>query len=149
MGEGKTMKTPSAKKTDVTRAWHVVDAEGAVLGRLASQVASILRGKNKPNFTPHMDSGDFVVVVNAEKVKVTGKKEEQKTYIRYTGYVGGLKEVPLKKQRANHPDRVIQAAVKGMLPKGPLGRRLVKKLKIYKGADHPHAAQQPQLLEIK
>jgi large subunit ribosomal protein L13 len=148
-GEGKKMKTPTAKKKQIARAWHVVDADGVVLGRLASQVASVLRGKNKPTFTPHMDTGDFVVVINADKVKVTGRKEEAKTYYRYSGYVGGLKETTLKVQRETHPERVIQAAVKGMLPKGPLGRRLVKKLKVYPGGEHPHAAQQPQTLEIK
>lgn len=142
------MQTKSYSAEEVQRRWYVVDAEDVVLGRLSSRVAAILRGKNKPTFTPNADTGDFVVVVNAEKVKVTGNKEETKVYHRYTGYVGGLKSVSLRKQRETHPERVIAHAVKGMLPKGPLGRKMFKKLKVYAGPEHPHKAQQPEPLKF-
>ena len=142
------MKTESAKPAEVVRAWHLVDAEGLVLGRLASQVAAILRGKNKPTFTPHIDTGDFVVVVNAEKIGTTGKKEDDKIYWRYTRYYGGEKATPAKKMRQDHPERMITFAVQGMLPKGPLGRKMLKKLKVYPGSAHPHAAQKPVELKL-
>lgn len=142
------MQTKSYSAGEVQRRWYIVDAEDVVLGRLSSRVAAILRGKNKPTFTPNADTGDFVVVVNAEKVKVTGNKEEAKVYHRYTGYVGGLKTVSLRKQRETHPERVIAHAVKGMLPKGPLGRKMFKKLKVYAGPEHPHKAQQPEPLKF-
>ena len=143
------MKTPSAKPHEVDRAWFVVDADEKVLGRLASRVASVLRGKHKPIYTPHADTGDFVVVVNASKVKVTGNKEHAKLYHRYSGYQGGLTSITVENQRAQHPDRIITAAVRGMLPKGPLGRQMLKKLKVYGDAAHPHAAQNPQQLTIE
>ena len=143
------MKTDFAKHGEAPRDWYVIDAEGQVLGRLASQIANVLRGKNKPTFTPHADAGDFVVVVNAEKIGLTGKKEEQKIYWRYTGYYGGEKGTPAAKMRAEHPERMLQAAVQGMLPKGPLCRQQLKKLKVYAGTDHPHAAQQPKPLSFK
>ena len=142
------MKTYSARKEDVERAWYLVDAEGKVLGRLASQVAQILRGKTKPIYTPHVDTGDFVVVINAEKVRLTGKKMEQKTYYRHSGYPGGLRSTTAKKLLTTKPERILKSAVKGMLPKNPLGRKMFKKLKVYRGPDHPHQAQQPQPLEI-
>jgi len=133
---------------DAQRGWYVVDAEGKVLGRLCSQIASILRGKNKPTFTPHADTGDFVVVINADKIVLSGKKEDEKTYWRYTGFYGGQKGTSAKVMRATHPDRMISFAVQGMLPKGPLGRKMLKKLKVYGGDKHPHAAQKPQPLNI-
>ena len=142
------MQTKSYSAAEVQRRWYIVDAEDVVLGRLSSRVASILRGKNKPTFTPNADTGDFVVVVNAEKVKVTGNKEETKMYRRYTGYVGGVRSVSVRKQRETHPERIIEHAVKGMLPKGPLGRQLFKKLKVYAGPEHPHKAQQPEALKF-
>lgn len=142
------MKTESAKAEKIERRWWIVDAEDVVLGRMASRVATVLRGKHKPIFTPHVDTGDFVVVVNADKVKLTGAKAEQKLYWRYTGYMGGERSTPLKRQREQHPDRIITHAVKGMLPKGPLGRKMLKKLKVYGGSAHPHAAQQPEALKI-
>ena len=142
------MKTFSAKPATVQRDWYVVDAEGKTLGRLASEVAHRLRGKHKPEFTPHVDTGDYIVIVNAEKVAVTGKKLSDKIYYRHTGYIGNLKETPLKDLLAKHPERVIETAVKGMLPKNPLGRAMYRKLKVYAGPEHPHAAQQPQALEI-
>ena len=142
-------KSFSAKPADVKREWFVVDAEDLVLGRLASQVATYLRGKHKPIYTPHIDTGDFVVVVNAEKVKLTGNKETQKLYWHYTQYPGGERSVNVKTQRERHPDRMITHAVKGMLPKGPLGRKMLKKLKVYKGPAHPHQAQKPQPLAVK
>ena len=142
------MKTPSANAATVERAWHVVDANEAVLGRLATQVATVLRGKHKPTFTPHCDTGDFVVVINAEKIKVTGQKETQKKYWHYTNYMGGERSVTVERQREHHPDRIIVHAVKGMLPKGPLGRQMLKKLKVYAGPTHPHAAQKPQTLSV-
>ena len=142
------MKTPSAKPAELERQWWIVDAEDIVLGRLASQVASVLRGKHKPIFTPHEDTGDFVVVVNADKIKVTGNKESDKVYWTYSGYYGSEKAVNVKTQRENHPDRIITHAVKGMLPKGPLGRRMIKKLKVYGGTAHPHNAQKPQTMKV-
>ena len=142
------MKTLSAKGEDIDRAWHLVDAEGKVLGRLASHVASILRGKTKPVFTPHVDTGDFVVVINADKVRLTAKKTETKVYHWHTGYPGGLKTVTAKVLLSTKPEMVLKRAVKGMLPKNPLGRKMLKKLKVYAGPDHPHQAQDPQPLEI-
>jgi large subunit ribosomal protein L13 len=143
------MKTYIAKPETVQRSWYVVDAAGKTLGRLASEVASRLRGKHKPEFTPHVDTGDFIIIVNAEKVKVTGRKEETKVYEHYTGYPGGLKSITLGKLLAKFPTRVIEKAVKRMLPKGPLGYAMYSKLKVYAGAEHPHSAQQPQSLDIE
>ena len=143
------MQTYMANPDKIERKWYVVDAEGCTLGRLASGVASVLRGKNKPQFTPHVDTGDYVIVVNADKIKVTGKKMDQKIYYNHSDYVGGMKETTLKEMLAKHPERVIEYAVKGMLPKGPLGRQMIKKLHVYAGAEHNHAAQQPKALEIK
>ena len=139
-------KTISANAATVNKQWYVIDAEGQVLGRLASQVAKILRGKNKPDFTPHVDCGDYVIVINAEKVAVTGKKLNQKIYYNHSDYVGGMKETTLKEMLAKHPERVIEHAVKGMLPKGPLGREMYKKLFVYAGPEHKHAAQKPEVL---
>ena len=141
-------KTQSVKSTQVKRAWFVIDAEQAVVGRLATQIASILRGKHKPYFTPHVDTGDFVIVVNAEKVRFTGNKENDKLYYRYSGYPGGLKSRPVREMRERRPEHIVRHAVKGMLPKGPLGRRMLSKLKVYAGADHPHEAQQPETLTL-
>lgn len=138
------MKTFMASTAEVERKWYVVDAEGKTLGRLASEVAKVLRGKHKPIFTPHIDTGDYVIVVNAEKVKVTGKKLNQKIYYHHSGYVGGMKETTLKNMLANKPERVVELAVKGMLPKGPLGRQMYKKLFVYAGPEHKHAAQKPE-----
>ncbi len=138
------MKTYSPKAAEITRHWWVVDADGQILGRLASAVAQRLRGKDKPTFAPHMDTGDFVIVVNAAKVQVTGRKLEQKLYRRHSGHPGGLKTSTLAQEMAKHPDRVIEQAVRGMLPKNALGEQVFKKLKVYAGANHPHAAQQPQ-----
>ena len=137
------MKTFMASPATIDRKWYVVDAEGKTLGRLASEVAKVLRGKNKPIFTPHIDTGDYVIVVNAEKIKVTGKKLDQKVYYRHSGYVGGIKETTLKEMLNKHPERVIEFAVKGMLPKGPLGRSMIKKLHVYAGPDHEQQAQKP------
>ncbi|MEM7413730.1 MAG: 50S ribosomal protein L13 [Myxococcota bacterium] len=149
MGAQAHQATQSARPADVERRWYVIDADGATLGRLATQVAILLRGKHKPIFTPHVDTGDFVVIVNAEKVKLTGRKREQKTYYRHTGYVGHLREVTADKLLAGpHADRVVRSAVRGMLPKNALGRQMFRKLKVYIGPDHPHAAQQPEVLEI-
>ncbi len=142
------MKTYTAKAQDVERKWYVVDAQGKTLGRLATQIATILRGKHKPIYTPHVDCGDFVIVINAEKVVVTGQKLDQKKYYRHSGYPGGLREVTLRDQLKKFPERVIEAAVKGMLPKNKLGRKMYKKLKVYAGPNHPHAAQQPEPLEL-
>ena len=141
------MKTYTLSAKKVETRWHVLDAEGRPLGRLASEVAQLLRGKYRPTFTPHLDNGDFVVIVNAAKIKVTGRKTEQKVYYRHSGYPGGLKETLLGRMLETHPDRVIQQAVKGMLPHNKLGRRLMKNLKIYAGPEHPHAAQQPRVLD--
>lgn len=142
------MKTFSAKKGEVPGDWYVVDAAGRTLGRLASEIAFRLRGKHKPEYTPHVDTGDHVVVINAEQVRVTGNKAEQKRYYRHSGYPGNLKETRLADQIAKHPERVIESAVKGMLPKNPLGREMYRKLRVYRGAEHPHAAQQPKALEL-
>ncbi len=143
------MKTFSAKPHEVRHDWFVVDAADKVLGRLASEIALRLRGKHKPIFTPHVDTGDYIVVVNASKLRVTGAKALQKKYYRHSGYPGGIYETSFAKLHAKHPRRVLEIAVKGMLPKGPLGYAMVKKLKIYPGAMHPHAAQQPKALEIQ
>lgn len=142
------MKTFSAKEQDIDRKWYVVDAQGKTLGRLASEIATVLRGKRKPLFTPHVDCGDYVIVVNAEKIWVTGLKMDQKKYYRHSGYPGGLTEITLKDQLRRFPERVIESAVKGMLPKNRLGRKVYKKLKVYAGPTHPHAAQQPEVLEL-
>ena len=140
------MKTFMASSATVDRKWYVVDAEGMTLRRLASEVAKVLRGKNKPTFTPHVDTGDYVIVVNAEKIAVTGKKMDQKIYYSHSDYVGGLKSATLKEMLAKHPERVIEHAVKGMLPKGSLGRQMYTKLFVYAGPDHKHAAQKPEVL---
>ena len=140
------MNTFMASPATIDRKWYVVDATGMTLGRLSSEIAKVLRGKNKPIFTPHMDCGDYVIVVNAEKIAVTGKKLDQKIYYRHSEYVGGMKETTLKEMLAKHPERVIENAVKGMLPKGPLGREMYKKLFVYAGPDHKHAAQKPEAL---
>jgi large subunit ribosomal protein L13 len=142
------MKTFSAKAHEVKRDWFVVDASGKVLGRLAVEIARRLRGKHKPEFTPHVDTGDYIVVINAEKLRVTGNKERDKTYYRHSGYPGGIYSTTFDKLQAKHPTRVLEIAVKGMLPKGPLGYAMLRKMKVYKGADHPHTAQQPKSLEI-
>ncbi len=142
------MKTISVREQDVQRDWYVIDAQGQTLGRLAARTATILRGKHKPNFTPHVDCGDYVIIVNADKVHVTGQKMSQKRYYRHSGYLGGLKEVSLRDQLQTFPNRVLEAAVRGMLPKNRLGRRLFKKLKVYAGPDHPHQAQQPKTLAL-
>jgi large subunit ribosomal protein L13 len=141
-------KTYVTKQEELQRQWYVVDAAGQTLGRLASQVAHVLRGKHRPAYSPAVDTGDFVVVVNAEKIHVTGRKLDQKKYYRYSGYPGGLKEIALRDQLAKHPTRVIEHAVRGMLPKNRLGRRMFKHLKVYAGPEHPHEAQQPQPLEL-
>ena len=142
------MKTFSANPATVRRDWYVVDAEGKTLGRLASEVALRLRGKHKPEYTPHVDTGDYIVVINAKKVHVTGRKATDKMYYHHTGYIGNLKSISFEKLIAKAPERVIQSAVKGMLPKNPLGRAMFKKLKVYAGSEHHHAAQQPKPLEI-
>lgn len=141
------MKTFMASPATIERKWYVVDADGKTLGRLASEVAKVLRGKNKPTFTPHIDTGDYVIVVNAEKIKVTGKKLDQKIYYHHSDYVGGMKETTLKEMLAKHPERVIEFAVKGMLPKGPLGRSMIKKLHVYAGPEYAQQAQKP--VELK
>ena len=140
------MKSDMASPATIERKWYVVDATGYTLGRLASEVAKILRGKNKPIFTPFIDTGDYVIITNADKIKVTGKKLEQKVYYRHSDYVGGMKETTLKEMLNKKPERVIELAVKGMLPKGPLGREMYKKLFVYAGPDHKHAAQKPEVL---
>ena len=140
--------TFTIKSAEIEHEWFVIDAEGETLGRLASRIAPILRGKHKPIYTPHMDCGDYVIVINADKVRVTGRKLDQKLYHRHSGYPGGLTSVTLRNQLANHHERVIEAAVKGMLPKTKLGRRMVKKLKVYASDAHPHEAQQPKPLEL-
>jgi large subunit ribosomal protein L13 len=142
------VKTHAVKATEIERRWYVVDAEGKTLGRLATRLAEILRGKHKPTFTSHLDTGDYVIVVNAEKVRVTGKKMSTKMYYRYSGHLGGLKEVVLSDMLEQHPDRVLVHAVRGMLPKNRLGRAMIKKLKVYAGPEHPHAAQKPEPLEL-
>ncbi len=141
-------KTYSAKPEEIERTWYVVDAEGKTLGRLAAEIAKILRGKHKPIYTPHVDTGDYVIVINADKVRVTGKRLDQKIYYRHSGYIGGLKAVPLRRMLETHPERVIEHAVKGMLPKNRLGRKMYKKLKVYASPDHPHQAQKPQPLDL-
>ena len=143
------MKSYIAKPADVQRKWYIVDAEGKTLGRLATEIATVLRGKHKVTFTPHVDGGDFVVVVNAEKVVLTGKKLDQKMYRYHTGYVGGLKEITYREMMAKKPEKVVELAVKGMLPKGPLGRSMITKLHVYAGPEHEQAAQKPEVLEIK
>ena len=140
------METTSIRINEITHNWYIVDADGQILGRLASEVAQIIRGKKKPFFTPHMDMGDFVVVINAEKVKVTGNKEKDKTYFRHSGYPGGVTQINLRKVRQSFPERIITNAVKGMLPHNRLGRKLLTHLKVYSGELHPHAAQQPQTI---
>ena len=140
------MKTYMANPDKIERKWYVVDAEGQTLGRLSAEIAKVLRGKNKPVFTPHVDTGDYVIVINAEKVKVTGKKMDQKIYYHHSDYVGGMKETTLKEMMAKKPEAVIELAVKGMLPKGPLGRAMIKKLHVYAGAEHAHQAQKPEVL---
>ena len=142
------MKTFSAKPAEVKRDWYVVDAEGKTLGRLASAIALRLRGKHKPEYTPHVDTGDYIIVVNAEKIGVTGNKENDNLYQRHTGYIGNLKTVTLGKLRKTFPDRILTTAVKGMLPNNPLGRAMFKKLKVYAGSEHDHQAQQPKVLEL-
>jgi len=142
------VKTYSAKPNEIQREWYVVDATGKTLGRLASEIAKILRGKHKPIYTPHVDCGDYVIVINADKIRVTGRKLDQKIYYRHSGYPGGLKSISLRDQLARHPERVIQLAVRGMLPKNRLGRRMIKKLKVYASPDHPHHAQQPKPLDL-
>jgi large subunit ribosomal protein L13 len=142
------MKTQSFTKNDTGRAWYVVDAENKVLGRLATEIAKVLRGKHKPQFTPHADVGDYVVVINADKIRVTGKKETDKKYYRHSGWVGGLKSATVAEVRASHPERIIESAVWGMIPKGPLGRQMFSKLKVYAGTEHPHEAQNPQELSL-
>ena len=140
------MNSYMANPDKIERKWYVVDADGQTLGRLASEVAKVLRGKNKPVFTPHVDTGDYVIIVNADKIKVTGKKMDQKIYYNHSEYVGGMKETTLKETMAKKPERVLELAVKGMLPKGPLGRTMIKKLHVYAGPEHNHAAQKPEVL---
>lgn len=142
------MKTLSAKPESVTRDWYVVDASDKTLGRLSTEIARRLRGKHKPEYTPHVDTGDYIVVVNADKVRVTGRKSTDKQYYRHTGYPGGIRSMNFEQMIERHPERVIEYSVKGMLPRGPLGRAMFKKLKVYAGDEHPHTAQQPQQLEI-
>ena len=142
------MKTFSAKAESVKRDWYVVDAAGKVLGRLASEVAHRLRGKHKPEYTPHVDTGDYIIVINADKVQVTGQKGTDKMYYRYSGYQSGLKEINFNDLRARHPERIIEHAVKGMLPKNSLGRQMFRKLKVYAGTEHKHTAQNPKVLKI-
>jgi len=142
------MKTFSAKPHEVVHGWYLVNAEGKVLGRLASQIAARLRGKHKPEYTPHVDTGDFIIVVNASKIRVTGRKALDKKYYRHTNYPGGIREINFAKLQARHPERVLEKAVKGMLPKGPLGYAMLKKLKVYPAGTHPHTAQQPKALEV-
>ena len=142
------MKTFSPKLSDISRQWHVVDADGKVLGRIATEIATILRGKNKPIYSPHMDTGDFVVVVNTDKVRLTGKKEDEKMYHHHTGWVGGIVSRSAKDMREKDSTAMVKLAVKGMLPRGPLGRTMLSKLKVYAGAEHPHDAQKPQPLEL-
>lgn len=146
--ENEQMSTFIQKPADVERNWYVVDAEGKNLGRMASQVAAILRGKNKPTYTPHVDCGDYVIIINAEKVEVTGKKRKEKIYKRHTGYPGGLRETTFEQMMEKHPTEVVRHAVKGMMPNGKLGRQMYKKLKVYAGPEHDHAAQKPEVLDI-
>ena len=146
MNESQKTYSPSGK--DIDRQWYVVDADDKVLGRLATEIARVLKGKNKPVYTPHLDMGDHVNVINAQRVRVTGKKAEQKVYYRHTGYPGGIKSTPFSRMIQEHPDRVIKKAVWGMLPHTPLGRKMLKKLKVYSGSEHGHSAQQPQALDL-
>jgi large subunit ribosomal protein L13 len=143
------MKTYTPKADEIQRAWWIVDAAGAPLGRLAAEIARVLRGKHKAMFTPHLDTGDHVIVINASKVRLTGNKADQKTYFRHSGYMGGEKHIPFKRMLATHPERIIELAVKGMLPKNTLGRAMRQKLRVYAGDQHPHQGQNPQVLEIK
>ncbi len=143
------MKTLSAKKTDVTKKWHIIDAEGQIVGRLASRVAMVLRGKDKPIFTPHVDTGDFVIIINAGKIRFTGRKLDQKVYQHHTGYPGGLKTEAAKDIMKTNPERIIMSAVRGMIPKTSLGRRQLSKLKVYSGSDHPHESQNPEPLSLE
>jgi large subunit ribosomal protein L13 len=142
------VKTYTVGAKDIEREWYLVNAEGKTLGRLAAEIAKVLRGKHKPIYTPHLDCGDYVIVVNADKVRVTGRKLDQKMYYRHSGYPGGIKSISLRNQLQKHPGRVLQAAVRGMLPRNPLGRKMLKKLKVYAGGSHPHQAQQPKVLEL-
>ena len=142
------MKSYMAKTNELDQKWYVIDAEGKVLGRLASEVSTILTGKNKPTYTPHVDTGDFVIIINAEKIKLTGKKLEQLNYTYHTGHPGGLKEIPYKRLIEEKPEKIIELAVKGMLPKNKLGRAMIKKLKVYAGPEHKHEAQQPEVYEL-
>jgi large subunit ribosomal protein L13 len=142
------VKTISAKEAEIQRDWYVIDAQGQTLGRLATRTATILRGKHKPLYTPHVDCGDYVIIINAEKVHATGQKMSQKKYYRHSGYPGGIKEISLRDQLQKFPERVLEAAVRGMLPKNRLGRRMFKKLKVYPGPNHPHEAQQPKAMEF-
>lgn len=140
------MKTYSVKAGEIERNWYVVDARGKVLGRLATEIARILRGKHKPIYSPHLDTGDFVVVINAEEIQLTGRKPEQKTYFRHSGYMGGEKHIPFRRMQEKHPERILELAVKGMLPKNALGRQMRKKLRVYAGSEHPHQGQRPEPL---
>lgn len=142
------MRTWTVRPGDIERKWYIVDAEDLILGRLSTEIARILRGKHRPQYTPHADCGDHVIVINAEKIKVTGRKEAQKIYYRHSQYPGGLKSITLEKQRERFPERIIELAVKGMMPKNSLGRSMLKKLKVYVGSDHPHTAQQPEILKL-
>ena len=142
------MRTFTLRKEDVKREWYIVDATGIPLGRLATRIATILRGKHKPEYTPHIDNGDFVICINADKVLLTGKKEEQKKYYRHSGYLGGLKVIPFRMMKEKKPEEIIYHAVRGMLPKNKLGRKMIKKLKVYAGDKHPHEAQKPKVLEL-
>jgi len=142
------MATWTVRPGDIERKWFIVDATDLVLGRLATEIATVLRGKHRPEYTPHADCGDHIVVINAEKIRVTGNKEQAKIYYHHTGFVGSLKSITLEKQRAQHPERIIESAVKGMMPKGPLGRSMLKKLKVYAGGEHPHTAQQPEAMKL-
>jgi large subunit ribosomal protein L13 len=144
----KSNRTFLPKKDAIDKKWWLVDADGVVLGRLATEVANILRGKNKPSYTPFFDTGDFVIIINAKKIKLTGKKDEQKMYYRHSGYMGGLKEIPYQRLKETHPERIIKHAVKGMLAKNKLNRKILKKLKIFAGPDHKHEAQKPEILKI-
>ncbi|MDQ6987810.1 MAG: 50S ribosomal protein L13 [Mariprofundaceae bacterium] len=142
------MRTWTYRPGSIEREWYIIDANDLILGRLATRAAAVLRGKHRPQYTPHADCGDHVIVINAARVRVTGRKEQQKTYYRHSGYAGGLKSITLEKQRQQYPERIIEAAIKGMLPKNPLGRKIFKKLKVYAGEDHPHTAQQPKSLSL-
>lgn len=143
------MKTMMAKESQVEKKWYIVDAEDKILGRFSTEVAKILKGKHKPIYTPHVDTGDYVIIINAEKIKVTGKKSSQKLYRHHTGFIGGLKEVSYKSMMEKHPERILKHAIKGMLPKNSLGRQMLKKLKVYVGPEHKNEAQMPEVLEIK